>query len=103
MKCRHCVIEAVTEIQGSHYCTFHAMEREMQIAQEEASKVRCPACGKVYKPTLGMRDPNDNRLIQEIYPNATPEEREQRVSGCCSDECWDKWLGIDEDGNEYGY
>ena len=54
----------------------------------------CPQCKATYTPVLGERDPNDNRCIQDIYPNASPIEREQLQTGICSDECWDKFLGV---------
>ena len=31
-----------------------------------------------------------DKLIQVEFPNAKPFEREQLVSGICSDKCWDK-------------
>jgi len=50
----------------------------------------CPGCGRHYKPVLGERDPDI--IIQKQFPNSTSEEREQLVSGICSDACWDKLL-----------
>jgi hypothetical protein len=57
--------------------------------------VKCPQCGKEYEPVL-KREIGDNRCIQDIFPTARPWEREQLVSGICSDECWDKFLGKPE-------
>lgn len=54
--------------------------------------VQCPNCGKIYKPTL-QRPEGDDRLIQDIFPESTSEEREQLMTGICSDECWDQFLG----------
>jgi hypothetical protein len=51
----------------------------------------CPQCLRHYKPTLGERD---GRLIQVQFPNATPEEREQLLTGLCSTACWNKFLGM---------
>lgn len=48
----------------------------------------CPQCRKHYKPILGGRPKGDNRLIQIIFSNAHPWEREQLVTGICSDDCW---------------
>ena len=56
----------------------------------------CPNCKKEYKPVL-QRPDGDNRCIQDIYPKSTPTEREQLVSGICSDKCWDEFLGLEED------
>ena len=54
-------------------------------------KLTCPACGKVYEPVLGERKTCD--LIQVEFPDAEPWQREQLLSGICSDECWDNFLG----------
>ena len=62
-----------------------------------SEKKRCPNCGKVYEPVL-KRPQGDDRLIQDIYPDAKPFEREQLMTGICSDECWDEWLGVESDG-----
>jgi len=50
----------------------------------------CPQCGRHYRPALGERPKGDNRPIQEIFPNAKPFEREQLITGLCSDKCWRK-------------
>lgn len=55
----------------------------------------CPFCDKHYKPEL-EKPPCDDRKIQEIFPNATPAQREQYVTGVCSQECWNENLGIGE-------
>jgi hypothetical protein len=56
------------------------------------SQTQCPACGKVYEPVLGERKRPD-LLIQQEFPNATDEEREQLITGICSDKCWHEFLG----------
>ena len=52
----------------------------------------CPNCNKEYKTVL---DRIDDRPIQEQIPNATKEEREQLISGLCSNKCWNEFLGLD--------
>ena len=52
----------------------------------------CPHCRKVYEPVLGER--KTTLLIQEEFPKAKSWEREQLITGICSDECWDKFLGV---------
>jgi len=52
----------------------------------------CPQCGKHYLPELTER--KNNMAIQMQFPNATPMQREQLVTGICSDDCWNKFLGI---------
>jgi len=52
---------------------------------------RCPNCNKEYTTVL---DRKDGRGIQEQYPNAPAWQREQVISGLCSDECWNEFLGI---------
>ena len=71
-------------------------------------KKKCPNCGTEYVPELAD-DPDFNwkyrrwrgmdrsfhkrPLIQELWPNATPMQREQLQTGICSDDCWNKYLG----------
>ena len=61
------------------------------ITPNEKGLVVCPNCKKEYKPTLIRKG---NELIQITYPNATLEQREQLISGICSDKCWKEYLGI---------
>ena len=53
----------------------------------------CPICGKHYTPVLKPIPKDDKRLIQEVYPNAEPYQREQLQTGICSDACWKKGVG----------
>ena len=53
--------------------------------------VVCPNCKKEYKPILERKT---NKLIQEEHPTATKEEREQLISGLCSNKCWKEFLGL---------
>ena len=53
----------------------------------------CPNCKKTYEPYLIQRK-RPSQLIQEEYPTATPEQREQLITGICSTECWNKYLGV---------
>lgn len=62
--------------------------------------IKCPNCGKVYEPVLkpvpGMGDhmtKGNSPLVQDIYPDAEPWQREQLISGICSDGCWEEFLG----------
>lgn len=59
--------------------------------KDESGLTICPNCKKHYKPDLGERDPDV--LIQEQFPKATPEQREQLMSGLCSTKCWNEYLG----------
>lgn len=62
----------------------------------------CPSCGKTYTPDL-MKDPLFDEkfeawkygriVIQRVWPDATPIQREQLQTGICSDKCWDNFLG----------
>jgi len=65
----------------------------------------CPNCNKEYDPDLLAREDFDDKFhewkfnrtpIQIIWPDATPIQREQLQTGICSDECWNKWLGVEE-------
>lgn len=54
------------------------------------SEHHCPNCGKVYKPSLkvGARNTWIHGRIQDEFPNATPLQREQHISGCCTKKCY---------------
>ena len=57
----------------------------------------CPQCGKTYTPDLPERTEEQQDMnIQDIYPDATPGQREQLVTGLCCDRCWDQHLGAEE-------
>lgn len=55
----------------------------------------CPQCGRHYAPDLPGPPSGQRRPMQEIYPDAKPYQREQLITGLCSDECWDAYLGSD--------
>lgn len=79
---------------------------KLEIPAEEMAKAFkelriCPQCHKYYKPVLGQRPEGDNRCIQDIFPNAKPWEREQLLTGICSDECWKKYLKVDDENDEF--
>jgi hypothetical protein len=57
--------------------------------------MQCPQCGKEYVPSLGER--KTDLLIQEEFPDATRTQREQLVTGLCSDKCWNEYLGVGYD------
>jgi len=59
---------------------------------------KCPNCGKVYGPELDRKHPEI--VIQEEFPKAKPYQREQHITGLCSDKCWNELLGITERGVE---
>lgn len=62
--------------------------------------VTCPQCGKEYQPELLVTEADISRefqrtvLIQVAYPDATAIQREQLVSGICSDKCWDELFEV---------
>ena len=64
---------------------------------------RCPQCEQSYEPTLshnkkGLENWQNGMLLQNAFPRATPIEREQLMTGLCSDECWEKFsAGINYD------
>ncbi len=59
----------------------------------------CPNCKRNYKPVLPGRDPfafldyQRGKHLHQAFPHALPFECEQLISGLCSDECWDDFLG----------
>ena len=68
--------------------------------RDPQGRTACPNCGKVYVPDLGER-PADGRLIQEQFPEATAIQREQLMTGLCSDKCWNAYLGGDDEIAEH--
>ena len=56
----------------------------------------CPNCKKSYMPKLALESTvgKEHMCIQDIFPEATAIEREQLVTGICSDKCWDEFLGV---------
>jgi hypothetical protein len=50
------------------------------VEPNDEGKITCPGCKKQYQPKLQRRD---NRLIQEQFPDASPAEREELISGFC--------------------
>lgn len=60
-------------------------------------RVKCPQCLKEYEsiiPIMSIIDLPD-KPIQEIFPEYSPIAREQLITGICSDECWDNYLGCE--------
>ena len=51
----------------------------------------CPNCGKTYKTVLDKK--HATMLVQQEFPKAQRWEREQLISGICSDKCWNEFLG----------
>jgi len=61
----------------------------------------CPICNSDFVPELADQPDFVERfhewqsgvLIQNVWPEATPMQREQLQTGICSDECWDTMFG----------
>jgi len=51
----------------------------------------CPSCKKEYETVLDRKHPE--MCIQDEFPNTERWQREQHISGICSDECWLEFLG----------
>lgn len=66
----------------------------------------CPTCGKSYQPKLsldetGLKRWSNGALIQTVWPDSKPMEREQLMTGLCSKKCWNEYLDIlEEEANE---
>jgi len=52
----------------------------------------CPNCKKIYTPDLERKYPE--MPIQKEFPTAKPYQREQHITGLCSDKCWNEYLGF---------
>jgi len=58
-------------------------------------KQYCPNCKRHYETILN-RPKDDKRLLQEIFPYAPAYQREQLITGLCSDKCWTEYIGNEE-------
>ena len=67
------------------------------INPDENGFIICPNCKKKYKPILERKT---DEPIQRQYPQATAIEREQLISGLCSNKCWNSFLGFPDDEGE---
>lgn len=54
----------------------------------------CPNCEKVYETVLDRKRPD--LCIQLEFPDAPRWQREQHLSGLCSDKCWNEYLGVEQ-------
>ena len=61
------------------------------IEPDSSGLIKCPNCNKRYKPILKRKT---DKLIQEEFSDSTREEREQLISGLCSNKCWNEFLGL---------
>ena len=68
--------------------------------ETKKAKVTCPQCKAEYWTDLECEGEliegqgwTRVHAIQNEHPDATPIQREQWLSGLCSDECWDAYLG----------
>ena len=59
--------------------------------------ILCPNCNKMYKPTLTRKT---NLVIQAEHPQATKEQREQLISGLCSNKCFNQFVGLPFTSND---
>lgn len=74
-----------------------------------AFRVHCPVCKKEYTPELANHADfeeklfiwQDGALIQNVWPDATDDQREQIQSGICSEECWEQACPEEDDEDEW--
>jgi hypothetical protein len=71
--------------------------RESNVAKLREYKSKpCPYCGKVTTVTLDSDKVARwvvGENIQHVWPEMSATERETLITGMCSDECWNKYLG----------
>lgn len=71
-----------------------------------APEKTCPNCKRVYVPALAARPTRayaewrQGKLVQDAFPKSRSFEREQLVSGLCSDGCWAEYLGVEQHEDE---
>ena len=54
---------------------------QLRVCLDKEGMLTCPFCRTIFRPEL--QEPLDDRPIQEQFPNASPEAREERISGMC--------------------
>lgn len=63
------------------------------MVDEKSVTVTCPNCGRAYVPLLDR--PEEERLDLKIkYGLSYLILKEQKITGICSDSCWDEFLGV---------
>lgn len=58
----------------------------MPLRDNTTGKLLCPFCGRWYQPRFAS--------YEAAMETRDCEAREQWISGCCSDKCWDNALGL---------
>lgn len=53
----------------------------------------CPMCRRMYETVLNKPE-GDNRPVQQIFPKAPAWQREQLITGICSNRCWEEMTGV---------
>jgi hypothetical protein len=83
------VIERVTMSKPMD-AVLKSMPQEIQRAyvstKLEAGHNFCPACKQSYTPAFPTKE--------QAFAEGNADEREQWITGICSSECWDKFLGV---------
>ena len=64
-------------------------------------KRTCPCCKNEYVPELaddvvGYMNWQMGDYVQDAFPQSTATQREQLLSGICSDACWSMLMGEDD-------
>lgn len=69
------------------------------VGRNPDGSVTCPNCKRQYFPVLGERKRPD-LCVQAEFPGAKPYQREQLITGLCSDKCFVEYLGIGPEEDE---
>jgi hypothetical protein len=60
-------------------------------------RTTCPNCHRVTDITIEagkLQAYQSGTHIQYVWPEWSPIQREQLITGMCSDECWNKYIGV---------
>lgn len=66
---------------------------DIECMDEFKEKTTCPNCGKEYVPLID-RYPENRMKIQRQYALSNLILKEQKITGICSDKCWDEFCGV---------
>ena len=74
------------------------------IQVKEDGMMTCPHCHRTYLVELaqaadwiGKLVLTETKLIQDVWPKAEMYQREQLMTGLCSDQCWTDYLVVSDD------
>ena len=88
------------------YKAIHTVEDPENQLAEKKYIATCPSCGETKMLSLAsifvdfedkLKRVQEGELIQDVFKLATTFQREQALTGICSERCWLKFLDDEEE------